>query len=396
MASGQSSVKDFNHAAPKERLTTKVTPMADSNHSGQRTALADLFLEARNVQSADSNGGTTHDRQAPSRKNKPRTSSALPEEWSRVCGLAIKQLDRCVSFEPKVLQGDNPGAVHDLRVATRRLQQVLDLMFPTPRPREIRKLRRRLKRCRGALSEVRNCDVLLDRIESALARKRTAHREARSAIRHYLITHRTERLEKALRKLTGANLSEIYVRMKQCLLGHVESSSADEGVDQPPDARTPTVGQFYSHIGENLKTVWETLEKQIARSRRQPEAAVLHRVRIAAKRMRYLVEVIHAFGVPGSPEVLIWLRSLQKHLGHWHDLVVFEETVIEMIADPRFLRDHLELALDIEKLILKNRALMTNFEGKYLEAIEDQADLLRAKDWVRRIIASPSAVFTHA
>jgi len=313
-----------------------------------------------------------------------------------VRSLAMKQLNRCVSLEPKVLQGDDPNAVHDLRVATRRLQQVLDLMFPSPRPREIRKLRRRLKRCRRTLSEVRNCDVLLDRVTSVLARKRTAHREARTAIRHYLITHRTARFEKALRKLTGANLSDVYVRMKQCLLGYVESSSADGSVDQAPDAQTPTIGQFYSRIGENLKSVWETLEEQITRSQRQPEAAVLHQVRIAAKRMRYLVEVIHAFGVPGSPEVLIWLRSLQKHLGHWHDLVVFEETVIEMIADPDFLRDHLELALDIERLILKNRAFRTKFEGRYLEAIADQADLLRAKDWVRRIIASPPVVFTHA
>ncbi|MCL5006343.1 MAG: CHAD domain-containing protein [Acidobacteria bacterium] len=370
--------------------------MLDSNTSTHRAAPAGSLSEPGSGRAADSNGDATHTGQAPSRKGKHPTSGAVPAEWARVCDLAMKQLDRCVSLEPKVLQGDDPNAVHDLRVATRRLQQVLDLMFPSPRPREIRKLRRRLKRCRSALSEVRNCDVLLDRVDSALARKRTARREARSAIRDYLVARRSAKFEKALPRLTGVNLADLYVRMKDCLLGRDAAISDGEGADRHPNAGIPTDGQFHSRIGENLKAVWEALEDQIAQSQRQPEAAAFHRVRIAAKRMRYLAEVIHAFGVQGSPEVLIWLRSLQKHLGHWHDLVVFEETVIEMLADPDFLRDHLELAIDIERLILKNRKLRTKFEGRYLEAIADQADLLRAKGWVRRIIATPSAVFAHS
>ena len=374
----------------------EVIPMADSNHSGQRKALADPLAEARSARSADSNGDAIHELQAPSRRKKSRPSSGLPVEWTRVCGLAMKQLDRCVSLEPKVLQGDNPEAVHDLRVATRRLQQVLDLIFPSPRPREIRKLRRRLRRCRSSLSEVRNCDMLLERVDAALARKRTAHREARRAIRQYLITRRAATFEKALRKLTRANLSELYVRMKEYLLGHGGPFPAGESVDHHSGAPTPSVEQFYAHIGENLKTMWEALEEQMACSRRKPEAPVLHRMRIAAKRLRYLVEVVHAFGVPGSPEALIWLRNLQKHLGHWHDLVVFEETVIAMIADPGFLRDHMDLALEIERLILRNRVLKVKLEGKYLEATADQTDLQRTKDWVSRIIAAPSAVFIHA
>ncbi len=310
-----------------------------------------------------------------------------------MCELAMKQLDRCVSLEPKVLQGEDPDAVHDLRVATRRLQQVLDLMFPAPRPREIRKLRRRLKRCRTALSEVRNCDVLLERVDSSLARKRTAHREARQAIRRYLVKRRTAQFEKALRKLTRTNLSELYVLMKECLRGYGRNSTADHAGDQHSDERYPASRQFYSHLGESLLSTWESLEEQIAQSRHEPEAAVLHQVRIAAKRTRYLVEVIHAFGIPGSPEVLIWLRSLQKHLGHWHDLVVFEEAVIEMIAHPAFLRDHMDLAMDIERLLFANRALKKKLEGRYLEVVADQTDLLATKNWVNRIAASPSVAF---
>lgn len=396
LAPRQGSAKGAHPCVNGKVPINEVTRMANPNHSPHRTAPAELHPHLGGHHRASSNGDAAHKEQAAGRKSAPRPHRALPEEWAHVCDLALKQLNRCVSLEPKVLQGDNPDAVHDLRVATRRLQQVLDLMFPSPRPREIRRLRRRLKRCREVLSEVRNCDVLLDRVDRALASKRAARRKARSAIRQYLATRRAASFEKASRKLARANLSELYVRMKECLLRRDGNFSAGENGDQNPDAQTPSMEQFYLRVGENLKAVWGTIEEQTAWSQREPQAAVLHRVRISAKRMRYLVEVLHAFGVPGSAEVLIWLRSLQKHLGHWHDLVVFEDMAIEMIADPDFLRDYLELALDVERLILRNRALKAKLEEKYLEAIADQADLLRTKDWASRIIAAPAAVLTHA
>lgn len=357
--------------------------------------LAEPSHNGHGPRSFESIPDTLHEPSAPTRRNKPRAAERPPQEWTRVCELAMKQLDRCVSLEPKVLQGDDSDAVHDLRVATRRLQQVLDLLFPSPRPREIRKLRRRLRRCRSSLSEVRNCDVLLERVNTALARKRTTHRAARRAIRQYLQTRRAGQFEKALRKLTRTNLSELYVRMKECLLGHAGPFRADAGVNHHASGEETSVEQFYAHLGESLQAMWEALEEQMARSRRKPGATVLHRVRIAAKRLRYLVEVVHAFEVPGSAEALVWLRNLQKHLGNWHDLVVFEETVIDMIADPDFLRDHLELGLEIERLILRNRVLKKKLEEKYLDATADQRDLLHTKEWISRIVADPSASFAH-
>ncbi len=315
---------------------------------------------------------------------------SLPREWNQVSRLALKHLDRCVSLQPKVLQGDDPDAIHDLRVATRRLQQVLDLLYPPPHSGEIRKLCRGLKRCRRSLSEVRNYDVLLERVDAALARKRTARREAWETIRDYLKDSRSARLEKALRKLARANLSAIYVRLKDCLAAHGHSRPETERADHSGAGQNLSVEEFHSRISGGLRKVWENLEQEIARSRHEPDPAALHRARIAAKRARYLIEVLHSFDVQGSKEALIWLRSLQKHLGRWHDLVVFEETVIGMIADPAFLRDHLEMALAIERLILQNRAMKTKLEKKFLEMTADRMGFFKIKGWVRRVAASPA------
>jgi CHAD domain-containing protein len=323
------------------------------------------------------------------------TGGPLPREWARVSQLAMKHLDRCVSLEPKVLHGNDPEAIHDLRVATRRVQQVLDLLYPKPHKGEIRKLYRGLKRCRRSLSEVRNYDVLLERDERALARKRTARREAWEAIGEYLKELRSVRLENSLRKLAKANLSSIYVRLKECLPAQVNSVPGPEISDHPGTGQDFTVEEFYERIGEALKSVWTALEEEIAQSRHEPDPSVLHRTRIAAKHVRYLIEVIHAFDVPGSKEVLIWLRSLQTQLGDWHDLVVFEEAVIGMIADPAFLRDHLEMALQIERLIMRNRVQKAKLERNYFEMTRDKTGFFKTREWVRSVVNSPATAFAQ-
>lgn len=366
-----------------------------AGHNGSGNSSSPFLLR-------DSPAEPARDIVSPQQQDFPQESrqeaSGLPQpgEWDRVSRLALKHLGRCTSLEPKVLQGNDPDAIHDLRVATRRLQQVIDLIYPSPRSGVIPKLYRGLKRCRRSLSEVRNYDVLLERVDAALSRKRTARREAWETIGEYLKASRSARLEKSLRKLAKANLSAIYVRLKEHLPSGENADpasvhSAHNGVGQPL-----TGEQFYERIGEALQTVWTDLEQEIAQSRHEHSPAVLHRTRIAAKRVRYLIEVIQAFDVPGSKEALIWLRSLQTQLGDWHDLVVFEEAVIGMIADPAFLRDRLEMAFQIERLIMRNRAAKAKREKKYFEMTRNNMGFIKTREWVRRMVDSPAALFAES
>ena len=77
----------------------------------------------------------------------PEGTLLLPYEESckKVRELALRQLNRFISYEAKVLKGDDADAIHDMRVASRRLQQVLDLLYPKPRPPELRRLRRQIR-----------------------------------------------------------------------------------------------------------------------------------------------------------------------------------------------------------------------------------------------------------
>jgi CHAD domain-containing protein len=304
-------------------------------------------------------------------------------------------LDRFISFEPRVLKGDDPDAIHDMRVASRRLQQILDLTYPQPHPREVRRLRRSIRRSRRALGEVRNCDVLVGRVQGFLKRKRSARREAWMAVEHYLLARRSASFLKAMRKLSKVNLGVFYVHMKDCVtrIGSDAAPGRHERGESP--AERPALEPFPERLGQALEGVWTSFDEQIALSHRDPRPAVIHGVRIAAKRLRYLLEVVYAFDVPGSAEALTWLRQLQQHLGDWHDLEVLEQMMIEMIARPDFLREHVPLVIELEKLILRNREHKQEFRELYFQMTRDTAELRRLKEWVGYLLESPSAAFAR-
>jgi CHAD domain-containing protein len=243
---------------------------------------------------------------------------------------------------------------------------------------------------------VRNCDVLLDLVDQTLARKRAPYRDIWEAIRHYLRHRRAESFTEALQRLSKVNLAIFYVRLKGYLTAN---GTAFHPLRRPHHLELPTEllpGQFYERVGESLDRVWQAFETQIEHSHHDPRGPILHGVRIAAKRVRYLIEVTHEFDVPGSAETLAWLRRLQQHLGEWHDREVLEQMMIEMIARPEFLRDHLEIAMGAAKLILRNRTHKQAYVERYLEMTGDSADYRRVKEWVGYLRSSPSAAFAKA
>jgi CHAD domain-containing protein len=327
----------------------------------------------------------------------PDVASAPPrDEWIAVRQLAMRQLNRFMALEPKVLRGDNPDAIHDMRVASRRLQQILDLLYPKPRPRDLRALRRKIQRSRRCLSEVRNCDVLLAQTEKALASKRVSRRDTRVALRQYLSGRRAESFDKALSKLGRVNLAVFYLDLR-CYLGPIEMGAPlSHQPHHPSPAVELTPALFYQRLGESLGRVWRAFESRLAFSRSDPRPPVIHSARIATKRLRYLIEVIAEFDVAGSEESLGWLRQLQRRLGEWHDLEVLEQMMIEMVARPDFLREQLEMAMGVEKLIARNRVLKRKLQERYFRMTLESPDLLRLKDWVGYLLSSPSAAFARA
>jgi len=326
--------------------------------------------------------------------NEPVESLETPpeaNEWNKVRKLAMRHLNRFISLEPKVLRGDDPNAIHDMRVASRRLQQVLDLIFPKPLPREVRRLRRKLRRCRRALGDVRNCDVLVQYADGRLARRRTSHREAWVGVKQYLQERRTESFTQAIRKLSKMNQAIFYMHAKEILGQLKPTPEKDDGshpVAQPDGA---AFEPFPVRLAQALAGVWREFEQQVAASHSEGTPSSIHAARICAKRVRYLLEVADYFDIPGSSRALAWLEKIQQHLGDWHDMEVLEDMMIEMIAKPEFLRDQLALALSAEKLILRNRTIKQKFRDEYFRMTPELTNHGEIKKWAEDLLAAPAS-----
>jgi CHAD domain-containing protein len=213
------------------------------------------------------------------------------------------------------------------------------------------------------------------------------------AVQHFLLMRRSESFLRAMRKFGKINLAVFYVNLKEFLLHDKVHDHSPEHHHHGSGAPRPTFATDLTHA---LESAWSGFEDHIAESHRHSHPEIIHGARIATKRLRYLLEVFHEFGVAGSAEALVWLRQLQKHLGDWHDLEVLEQMMIEMLARPKFLREHLPLAMEVEKLVLRNRENKVGFEEKYSRMSRDSVEMRRLKEWVSYLVASPSTALAKA
>ncbi len=307
--------------------------------------------------------------------------------------LGLRQLDRMASLEPRVLKGGDARAIHDLRVASRRLEAVADLICPAPLPAEARKLRRQIKRSRRALSKVRDSDALLERIETLLARKRTARRKAWAVIAKHLRERRKEAFRRAKRKISRAELPAALARLREWLELETPPSLARSQAGAEP-ARL-TAGWLQARIGKAIQEAGATFEARLGRVRERPDAPAAHKARIAAKRARYLAEILRDFGAPESAEAAAWFREVQKRLGDWHDLGLLEEAMIAVAARPGFLRDHLDRAFEIERLIVQNRRKKEELLGAFNELTAEER-LRSIRERMSYVAASPPEALAKA
>ena len=137
---------------------------------------------------------------------KPKTSSRSKsrvaprpdhQESFMVRKLGLKRLRHFSTLISKAGHTGKPKAIHDIRVASRRLQQILDYLYPAPRPAAIRRLRSRLRRSRRILGKLRDYDVFIASIDKRLKSKRLTQRPVLIAIHDRLKQRRVKLMKKA-------------------------------------------------------------------------------------------------------------------------------------------------------------------------------------------------------
>lgn len=224
--------------------------------------------------------------------------------------LLAPRVSALTSVVTSALAGE-PEAVHQTRVASRRLREVLPAFVAadTRRGRDVAAAVRRVTR---ALGSVRELDVALGLFDAAVTAD-GLRPVARATARRALQTARSSALRQARTTLTPARVARLRARLDALTAPTAPTAALDrEGMSAALHARTLRAGRRLRKAVDHVTTVYAP--------------ARLHRVRIAVKRLRYALEAEGAArGARRASSQVQQLRAIQDLLGRAHDLHVLEE-----------------------------------------------------------------------
>jgi CHAD domain-containing protein len=202
-----------------------------------------------------------------------------------------------------VVRRGDPAAIHDLRVATRRLQEALDLFAPVFPGRERRRLRRRARRVRRHLAALRDADVIAELAAS--------FPEARPILGGLAPAPRALRARSRSRQ-GGVEVPGIRKRVASFVRAAAASHEALPllAEDQGRAAAVEALGFRATRV--------QTIQAAL-RIDREEET---HALRIAVKRYRYTLELLDEAGLARPGAALEEARQVQEALGKVHDLDV--------------------------------------------------------------------------
>jgi CHAD domain-containing protein len=217
---------------------------------------------------------------------------------------------RLFRHEPAVRLGEDPEAVHQARVATRRTRSTLRTFSSLLEPEWTDRLRDELKWLAGLLGDVRDTDVLLARFQEHLAALPAADAKAGPKLLAGLLEQR----EAARGRLLGAMGEPRYARLLDDLVAAAATPALLPGVDRPAAEVMPAL----------VAKPWRKLRKAVRAAGDDPSDDELHQIRIRAKRARYAAEAVEpAIGKPAE-RFADAAADLQEVLGNHHDAVVGE------------------------------------------------------------------------
>ena len=221
--------------------------------------------------------------------------AALRQQWKRY----RKALQRCQRHFSE-------EAVHDSRVECRRLLAQLELLGVLGAPRDFKKARSALKDHMDTFDALRDTQVLL----LVLQQQAKAFPETRP-LRQALLRREKRCLvdsARRIRRVKTSRVKEFVASLRRHLRGARIS----------PERRGRERREILQSIDQAFAQVMER------RSKMDPgSVATLHRTRVAFKKFRYMVEVLHRL-VPGiSAARLKAMQGFQTLFGELQDTDVF-------------------------------------------------------------------------
>ena len=245
-----------------------------------------------------------------------------PEQTAAEVAYAVmrKQFAALRANEPGTRLGEDIEALHDMRVASRRLRAAMAAFRPFLTPR-MERFREQLGWVAAALGEVRDLDVQLERMEEWRASFDPGRAAALEAVEAVLETRR-----RAARKRMLAVLdSRRYERLCESFGNALRMG--------PPRSFVPGRAPVLAVAPDMVERRYKKVRKQGDQIRKDSAPDLYHQLRIDAKKLRYALEFV-GNGIYGKPALEFSARvtAMQDVLGLHQDAYVAMD-MLQEVAD---------------------------------------------------------------
>ena len=267
----------------------------------------------------------------------PADLLARPAEEA-VRRLALVQLERAAAARSQLVEGDREEALHDFRVALRRLRSLLRShrsVFAVEFPK---KVLRRLAALARDTNPGRDAEVQLAWLATFTDELKPNERAGHGEIVRELAERRDESYRKVEREIVR-DFAAIAEDLGSRLINYRVS------VDLERPSRPPN---FAAATRDALGRGGEELFENLTRIESAADEAAGHAARIAAKRLRYLIEPVAPWIEVASRPVEV-LRALQDLLGELHDGQLLAAQVAHALAEIESKRAQILIAATLDE-----------------------------------------------
>lgn len=239
------------------------------------------------------------------------------------------------------------AGVHDMRVATRRLRSAIRDFSPFLDKHALKHVKKDLKDVADALGAVRDQDVAIIALEKRQKKAKTE--QVKDGIGTLL------RERRGLREIARLDLSEILTPDNFKELEERFSSAADKAISSKESNQTISFNQAGRQL---IKQGLDDLLKLGDNIYKPFDDKKLHKMRIAAKRLRYAIELFTDCRDEKTTPFAKEIAELQSRLGKVHDCDVWIKNISKR------LRKELENQLSDERNYQAATWLLSKFIKK--------------------------------
>jgi CHAD domain-containing protein len=277
-----------------------------------------IFLEVEN-HADESARGTSVGRKMPAARITPPTLPGPPKKVGMLPGDSMQtagrkvlryQLVHMLSHEASTRQGEDIEALHDMRVASRRLRVALEIFEPYFPQKKIRSFRRDMRDLGRALGRVRDLDVFIEKTQAYIE---ALPPDESPALRPLLdaFGERRQQAHTALIHLLDEPETRQFLTEFENYLKQTDGENVSADI-QPQPVKVSHLAPIFIYQRLAAVRAFEDILENASLEQ-------LHALRSAFKYLRYTIEFFREALGEDAKSVLNDLRTIQDHLGNLND-----------------------------------------------------------------------------